>query len=580
MGMDNTDLEEEQRKRKYIRELEKLQRFQEEERLREENEKLYNQLRENERKLNMMRRGASPQGSPKPLQFGFENSGGLGPGQGNRPQKRVPSPPSTGAEAPQLLGEGRLPSRGTPAKRQVQYQVKKKTRSSPAKGQAVSSKNAGPVSKSGTAAKTEAVKRSPSFKGEGIKKQRTSVSRGKAAPEKRVRQRSPRKKKGGCLGLFLSLFFVVFVFGFGLYFALHYFKKEVGYYTVAIFGVDSRDGNVDQGTLADVNLIAHLNRETGNVQLISVYRDLYSLIDDGGTYRKLNQAYNQGGAEQAVATLERNLDIEIDDYITFNWKSVVDAINILGGVDVEITEPEFKYINSFITFTVEATGVGSVHLEHPGMNHLDGVQAVAYARLRLMDTDFNRTERQRKVVSLAFEKAKHADFGTLNNILVSVLPQTKTSVTLDDVIPLAKGIHKYSIGETTGFPFDKEAKKMGKSDYVVPVTLRTNVIALHTLMYGDKEGYTYTPSATVNAISKHIIEMSGIGADKEAASFKTGVQPETKGESSTHASKESKSGDSKEEGSTQSQESQEDRGPSPREPLEEHQEDLETKTTQ
>ena len=73
---------------------------------------------------------------------------------------------------------------------------------------------------------------------------------------------------------------------------------------------------------------------------------------------------------------------------------MADAINILGGVDVELSKAEFYYINAYITETVEATGVASVHLKQAGMNHLDGVQAVAYARLRKMDTDFARTERQ------------------------------------------------------------------------------------------------------------------------------------------------------------------------------------------
>ena len=107
-----------------------------------------------------------------------------------------------------------------------------------------------------------------------------------------------------------------------------------------------------------------------------------------------------------MKALERNLNLHIDDYATFNWKAVVDAINVLGGVDIEISDKEFAYINSFITETVNSTGVGSYQLEHSGMNHLDGVQAVAYARLRLMDTDFNRTERQRKVLGQAMEKAK------------------------------------------------------------------------------------------------------------------------------------------------------------------------------
>ena len=100
-----------------------------------------------------------------------------------------------------------------------------------------------------------------------------------------------------------------------------------------------------------------------------------------------------------------------------------------------------------------------MELEHAGMNHLDGVQAVAYARLRLMDTDFNRTERQRKVVSLAFDKAKNANFSTLYSILVAVLPQTATNVGIDNLIPFAKDISKYHLSETTGFPFDKDTKK-------------------------------------------------------------------------------------------------------------------------
>ena len=100
----------------------------------------------------------------------------------------------------------------------------------------------------------------------------------------------------------------------------------------------------------------------------------------------------------------------------------MDAINILGGIDLEISDSEFKYINSFITETVESTGIGSHHLESAGMNHLDGVQAVAYARLRLMDTDYNRTARQRLVIQLAMNKAKEADFKTLSIVAQTVIP--------------------------------------------------------------------------------------------------------------------------------------------------------------
>ena len=72
-----------------------------------------------------------------------------------------------------------------------------------------------------------------------------------------------------------------------------------------------------------------------------------------------------------MSALEENLDIKIDDYATFNWKSVAEAINILGGIDLEITPAEFKYINGFITETVNSTGIGSYQLEQAGMNHLE-----------------------------------------------------------------------------------------------------------------------------------------------------------------------------------------------------------------
>ena len=329
------------------------------------------------------------------------------------------------------------------------------------------------------------------------------------------RVKKPKKKRGFLTRLFLLVLLFTIVGG-GTYFAFHYVKNQKGYYTVAVFGVDSRDGNVGKGALSDVNMIVNVDRESGDIQLISIYRDMYSMIDEDGKFHKFNQAYVEGGPEQALETLNRNLDLDIKDYITVNWKAVIDAINILGGVDLEITDAEFKYMNSFIAKTVEATGVGSYELEHAGMKHLDGVQAVAYARLRLMDTDFNRTERQRKVVSLAFDKAKNANFSTLYSILVAVLPQTSTNVGIDNLIPFAKDISKYHLSETTGFPFDKDTKKMHKRDYVVPITLKSNVIALHDMLYGKIPGYSYTPSETLVKISNKIIKDTGMGADKES----------------------------------------------------------------
>lgn len=297
-----------------------------------------------------------------------------------------------------------------------------------------------------------------------------------------------------------------------------------GYWTIAVFGVDARDNAITKGTNADVNIICNINRDTGEIKLVSVFRDTYLNISEGGSYNKLNQAYFVGGPEQAIQTLNRNLDLQINDYMTFNWKAVADAINVLGGVDIELSKAEFYYINGFITETVKATGVGSKHLTHAGMNHLDGVQAVAYGRLRLMDTDYARTERQRKVIAQAFEKAKKADFKTLNVLIGTVFPQVSTSIWVDDLVSNAKNISKFHLGETTGFPQARGNVRMGKKgDVVVPQTLESNVIKLHEFLFGDAD---YVPSQTVKNISAKIAADTGMykeGQYVESVSTEGGV---------------------------------------------------------
>lgn len=282
------------------------------------------------------------------------------------------------------------------------------------------------------------------------------------------------------------------------------------YWTVAVFGVDSRDGNLGAGALSDVIMLASINRKTGDVNLTSVYRDTYLQIDDEGKYHKINEAYFKGGPKQAIATLNRNFDLDIDDYVTFNWKAVAEGLNVLGGVDLDISDKEFAYINAFITETVQGTGLGSVQLEHSGMNHLDGVQAVAYARLRLMDTDFNRTARQRKVLELAMQKAKAASKKTLVATAMEVMPDIQTSIGADDILDIAKTVKKYTIQNAVGFPFSRDTTNVGKMNVVVPATLVSNVAQLHPFLYGD-DAAGYTPSAKVQEISAHIQKKTGVG---------------------------------------------------------------------
>jgi len=296
-------------------------------------------------------------------------------------------------------------------------------------------------------------------------------------------------------------------------------EKMKGYWMIALFGVDSRSSNVGAGCQSDVNMIACINQDTGEIKLVSVYRDTY-LQTGENRYSKFNEAYAKGGPEQALKYLNRNLDLNITDYATFSWKAVAEAITILGGVDIDISEAEYRYINGFITETVEATGLGSHHLKKTGMQTLDGVQAVAYARLRLMDSDYARTERQKEIIKAAFAKAVKADYSVLNNILVVVLPQVSTNLDFADLTNVALNITKYNIGETSGFPSARGEANMGaKGACVIPQTLESNVSTLHTFLFGD-DGYT--PTDTVKEISAKIAADSGMySVGKEAGKVST-----------------------------------------------------------
>lgn len=303
-------------------------------------------------------------------------------------------------------------------------------------------------------------------------------------------------------------------------------------WTVALFGLDTRDTDGLSGANSDVIILASINNKTGDINLISVYRDTCLKTGDN-RYRKVNETYAIGGPKKAVEVLNENLDLEIDDYVAVNWKAVATAINILGGVDIEITKDELKYINGYITETVNSTGIGSYQIHETGMQHLDGIQAVAYSRIRYTaGNDYKRTERQRTVLAAVFEKAKHSDWATLNNIIVTVFPMTSSSIDTNNVIAAAMNITKYKLIKTGGFPFEVIEKNVDKQDFVFPDNLETNVSKLHEFLYGT-EGYV--PSGQVSSISKKIdnkrlggnTKQSNKAIPKETEAIESSSVPET-----------------------------------------------------
>ena len=209
--------------------------------------------------------------------------------------------------------------------------------------------------------------------------------------------------------------------------------------TIALFGLDNREQGVYDTGNSDVIMIMNINNDTKEVSLVSVYRDTYLNIAGEGEeekFRKANAAYAAGGAEQAVTMLNRNLDLDIDNYVAFDFKSFAEAIDILGVVEIDIeSQAEMDYLNDYISYTSEYVGGSDETVDHLGKQTLNGVQAVSYARIRYTaGDDYKRAERQRRVLTEMIKKAKSASLPELNSLINTVFPQISTDLDKKDII--------------------------------------------------------------------------------------------------------------------------------------------------
>lgn len=274
-----------------------------------------------------------------------------------------------------------------------------------------------------------------------------------------------------------------------------------GYRNIVIFGVDSRENYLEKSTHSDVIMIASINNKTKDVKLASIYRDTYVNIPDKG-YNKINAAYFKGGYSMGLSTINTNFDLDIKEYITVNFKAVVNAIDMLGGITLDVEQNELKYLNGYVRELNRINGTNVQGLQSAGTQTVNGTQATAYARIRYTaGGDFKRTERQRIVISKIFEKMKSSDLATINQIIDEILPQVQTNLDTMEILSLAKDVLSYDIVDQTGFPFEKEAHTYKKVSYVFPINLQDNVIKLHEFLF-DETGYV--PTKSVQDLSAYI----------------------------------------------------------------------------
>lgn len=221
---------------------------------------------------------------------------------------------------------------------------------------------------------------------------------------------------------------------------------------IALFGLDSTDGETGR---SDAIMIATVDPIHNKVKLTSIMRDSYVYIDGYGN-DKINHAYAYGGPELSIKTINENFGLNIEDFVSVNFSSLPVIINILGGVDIEITEEELQYINDYINDINNRDGTASPNINYAGVQHLDGTQALAYSRIRYTSGgDYKRTERQRTVLEALFNKLTSASVSSYNSLLNKVLPYVQTNLNTGDILSL--GTNVLGIGnnlEQDRFPRD------------------------------------------------------------------------------------------------------------------------------
>lgn len=281
---------------------------------------------------------------------------------------------------------------------------------------------------------------------------------------------------------------------------------STGIRNIAIFGVDSRADSYTN-TRSDCIIIASINEKTKEVNLTSVYRDTYLDIEGKGL-DKATHAYAYGGPERAIKMLNKNLDLDITEFVTFNFYAVMDVVDAVGGVTIDIDSSELPYINQYINGVGRETGRTSNTLSDTGKQKLDGVQALAYSRIRYTaGGDYKRTERMREVLMAVAEKAKSLNLSQLNRIADDILPEVKTNITTTEIISLLPKIAQYKFNNNIGWPFETQGQTINKVWYGIPVDLEANVTRLHREILGNTE---YQPSATVKSISNNIKNKTGV----------------------------------------------------------------------
>jgi LCP family protein required for cell wall assembly len=219
-----------------------------------------------------------------------------------------------------------------------------------------------------------------------------------------------------------------------------------GIINIALFGIDSRSRDAHNRTeslsgLSDTIIILSINTISGSVKLTSLLRDSWVYIDGGKKFKgydKLNAAYSHGGPELAIKTINTHFGLNVSNYVALSLLQLQRVIDIMGGIDIHITEAERVALNGL----ANSEGYNVKPLYKTGLVHLDGGQAMMYSRIRKIDSEGHRVLRQQKVLNCLFEKAKQLPVSQYPGLLKQILQYVETSLSYDEIWSLSPMLSK------------------------------------------------------------------------------------------------------------------------------------------
>ena len=296
------------------------------------------------------------------------------------------------------------------------------------------------------------------------------------------------KKKGLIL---LLLLLISFVSNFNVYsFSERDIKEYKMIENILLIGLDGTNDKFPKRS--DTMIILTIDKLNKSLKLTSLARDTLVKIPGRGE-EKLTHAYAYGQEELLMQTINENFDLDIKDYAVVNFKSFIDIVDIIGGVDINVNEKEIHHLNEVIKECYGVNHEDTKNIEYitsSGNHNLNGYQALAYARIRKLDTIYKRDERQRLILTNIAHKLSDVSISKYLQIAKSILRHIKVNIAFNKIIDLAFIAHElasYDISQLE-FPISeyREEGRIGeKGTYVVKWDKNKNIELLHQFIYGN-----------------------------------------------------------------------------------------------